>query len=186
MVPSIHLIDPMSMSRITHDVVFEKWGVSPDKLGDVLALTGDSSDNVPGVPGIGPKGAAVLIDEFGSLDQLLDNLAEVKQKSRREKLQSNIDQARLSRKLIELNRNIPVEQISFPKDFKSVADLHMEPINGDRLLTFYDQMGFRDLKRRLQGRLLQLDKIKKSKKKFIPRRPKAEIPTPDDYKDVPF
>lgn len=176
----------MSMSRITHDVVFEKWGISPDKLGDVLALTGDSADNVPGVPGIGPKGASALIQEFGSLNQLLENLEQVKHNSRREKLQNNLEQAKLSRKLIELERNIPVQLITFPPGFQNVSDLHMEPLNGDRLLTFYDQMGFRDLKRRLQGRLLQLDRVKKSKKKFIPRRPKAEIPTPDDYKDVPF
>jgi len=74
----------MTMSRVSHDVVVEKWGVEPEKLGDVLALAGDSADNVPGVPGIGPKIAASLIGEYGSLEELLEQADTVKQKGRRE------------------------------------------------------------------------------------------------------
>ena len=70
-VPLIQIVDPMTMSRVSHDVVVSKWNVTPDQLGDVLALAGDSADNIPGVHGIGPKIAASLISEYRTLDQLL-------------------------------------------------------------------------------------------------------------------
>ena len=90
--PSLQMIDPMKMERVISYVeVQNKWGVPPEKLGDVLALAGDSSDNIPGVPGIGPKIAATLINEYGSLDKLLSNLHSIKQKGRREKLLSNVE-----------------------------------------------------------------------------------------------
>jgi DNA polymerase-1 len=153
--PSVHIIDPMTMSRVTYDEVVEKWGVPPEHLGDLLALAGDSSDNVPGVPGIGPKIAAALIDEYGSLEQLLEQVDSVKQKGRREKLQANIDQARLSRVLVDLVREVPMEIMTWPEGMDKAGDLRMEGMDGDRLLKFYDQMGFKDLRRRVEGRLKQ-------------------------------
>lgn len=93
--PQINMVDPFKMTRITHDAVVKKWGVSADNLGDLLALAGDSSDNVPGVRGIGPKIAATLINEFGSMEKCLQNADQVKQKGRREKLIEQADMVSL-------------------------------------------------------------------------------------------
>ena len=175
----------MSMSRVSHEVVVSKWGVTPDQLGDVLALAGDSADNVPGVPGIGPKIAASLIGEYGSLEDLLEQVDSVKQKGRREKLKDNMDKARLSRKLVDLERAIPMDKMTFPDNLTSAAELRMEPMNGDRLLAFYEAMGLKDLKRRVQARLTQRKKSSNTKRNNK-KRLKAEIPTPEDYEDVPF
>ena len=187
--PCIQLIDPMNMVRFDYNGVIDKWGVQPEQLGDVLALAGDTSDNIPGVPGIGPKIAASLIEEYGTLDELIGNLDSVKQKGRREKLKENIElvsshfcdgfkvslllyfrfdlnlclpciiknlftnQARLSRELVELERNVPLESMSIPTHFNSISDFRMEAFDSERLLKFYDRMGFRDLKRRMQSRI---------------------------------
>jgi DNA polymerase-1 len=177
------MIDPITMSRITHDAVVEKWGVEPRLVGDVLALAGDSSDNIPGVKGIGPKIAASLLQDFGNLDNLLERLDEVKQKARREKLQANIEMAKLSRQLVELERGIPLANMTFPEDMANVSDLRMEPMNRERLLDFFETMGFRDLKRRFQNRLDQLDRKRPRKNN---KRPKATIPQPEEFEDVPF
>jgi DNA polymerase-1 len=89
------MIDPMHFDRVLHSDVIEKWGVASEKLGDVLALAGDSSDNIPGVPGIGTKIAATLIDEYGSLDNLIEHADSIKQKKRRESLVENAEKVRL-------------------------------------------------------------------------------------------
>lgn len=187
--PSCHIIDPMTMSRVTYDQVVEKWGVPPEHLGDLLALAGDSSDNIPGVPGIGPKIAAALIDEFGSLEKLLEQVDSVKQKARREKLKANLDQARLSRILVELERKVPMEIMTFPQGISKAGELRMEGIDGDRLLKMYDQMGFKDLKRRVEPRLKQQGQAAPkppARSKGYTGRPKTEVPKPEDYADVPF
>ena len=93
-VPSVHMIDPMHFDRVSHADVIKKWGVSSDKLGDVLALAGDSSDNIPGAPRIGPKIAASLIEEYGTLEALLEHADGIKQKKRRESLVENADKVR--------------------------------------------------------------------------------------------
>jgi DNA polymerase-1 len=138
------MIDPMSMSRVDHDVVVDKWGVPPELIGDILALAGDSADNVPGIPGIGPKIAASLLEEFGCLDGIFEHVDTIKQKAKREKLIEHKGLAVLSRKLVELERCIPLDQlISVPRGITSVSNLRMDPINGDRLLQFYNTMGFK-------------------------------------------
>jgi DNA polymerase-1 len=93
-IPSVHMIDPMHFDRVSHDDVVNKWGVSSEKLGDVLALAGDSSDNIPGAPGIGPKIAASLIEEYGSLERLIEQAGDIKQKKRKESLIENVDKVR--------------------------------------------------------------------------------------------
>jgi DNA polymerase-1 len=93
-IPSVHMIDPMHFDRVSHDDVVNKWGVSSEKLGDVLALAGDSSDNIPGAPGIGPKIAASLIEEYGSLERLIEQAGNIKQKKRKESLVENADKVR--------------------------------------------------------------------------------------------
>jgi DNA polymerase-1 len=183
MVPSVHMIDPASMSRVTFDQVMTKFGVPPTLLGDVLALAGDSADNIPGVPGIGPKIAAQLMQDFGSLDNLLENTDKVKQKARRAKLEQFADQARLSRVLVELERNVPMHKLTLPGGFQ-VSELQMELMDADRIVAFYDSMGFQDIKRRFQNSMSE--KPKQVKKPFFNRRTKASIPKPEDYSDVPF
>ena len=180
------------MERVSYEDVIEKWGVTPGLLGDVLALAGDSSDNIPGVPGIGPKIAATLLETFGSLEALLENVADVKQKGRREKLQDNMEQARLSRALVELERNVPRELMTFPEGIERVSDLRMAPMDSDNLIQFFDDMGLRDLKRKFEGRLRVERGVKGNPparsappSKFAPRA-KAGIPRPEDFADVPF
>jgi 5'-3' exonuclease len=198
----VQMIDPMTMNRIDHDAVIEKWGVSAEKLGDLLALAGDTADNIPGVPGIGPKIAATLIQEYGSLDNLLDNLDSIKQKARKQKLVDFQEQARLSRRLVELERKVPLEKITFPDGnlVGDVSDIRMEPIDPDRIIKFYDDMGFYTLKERLKSRLDSVNSKRtpvasektnsksnssKGGRKFSPRKV-AGIPNPEDFKDVPF
>ena len=119
------MIDPMSMERVNYDTVVAKWNVGPELLGDVLALAGDSADNVPGVPGIGPKIAASLLNQFGSLENLLDKVDEVKQTKRRENLIAHKDKAILSRELVELVRTVPKELFRGVMVEDNVGDFRM-------------------------------------------------------------
>lgn len=151
--PSINMIDPKEMIRVTYDVVVDKFGVPPNLLGDVLALAGDKSDNIPGVPGIGPKIASTLINEYGSLDLLLECAGEIKQKARREKLLSNTEEAVLSRKLVELDRAVPLDVMTMPDHYTTVSELKMAPLSTEALFNFYEEMGFYDLTFRLRRRL---------------------------------
>ena len=98
------MLDPMKQVWIDDKKVFEKFGVFPNRVVDLQSLAGDSSDNVPGVPGIGIKTAAELINEYGDLDQLLLRATEIKQNKRRENLIEFADQARLSRSLVTLEK----------------------------------------------------------------------------------
>ena len=104
----IRIYDPMKSKIIGTKEVKEKFGVRPDQVIDVQSLAGDSSDNIPGVPGIGIKTAAELINKYNSLDNLLKNLEEIKQKKRKETLINNKDNTILSRKLVTLKNDVPV------------------------------------------------------------------------------
>ncbi|MCZ6744614.1 MAG: DNA polymerase I, partial [Alphaproteobacteria bacterium] len=104
----IHMMDPMRDRRIGAEEVREKFGVGPDKVVDVQALAGDSTDNVPGVPGIGVKTAAELINTYGDLETVLERASEIKQPKRRENLIAFADQARISRDLVRLKDDVPV------------------------------------------------------------------------------
>lgn len=130
----VQMIDPLTMERKTEADVIKKWGVPPSKLGDLLALVGDSTDNVPGIPGIGPKTAASLLQEFESLDSLLSNIntSLSVSKSRKEKIILYKNQAVLSRKLVDLCVDVPPECIlhvvppkddgSYPTGSKSIKN----------------------------------------------------------------
>ncbi len=107
----VTMLDPMKQKRIAAPEVFEKFGVTPDKVQDVLALAGDAVDNVPGVPGIGYKTAAELINTYGDLDTLLARAGEIKQPKRRENLVNNADKARMSRDLVRLEDKVPVTEL---------------------------------------------------------------------------
>ncbi len=139
--PGITMFDTMKNKRIGADEVMEKFGVPPDKVIDVQALAGDSVDNVPGVPGIGVKTAAELIKEYGDLDGLLARAGEIKQPKRREKLIEFAEQARISRDLVTLKLDVPVE---IP-----VERLGVQDPQAPKLLGFLRKMEFSTLTKRI-------------------------------------
>lgn len=106
----VTLFDAMKNKTIGYNEVIEKFGVAPDKVIDVQSLAGDSSDNVPGVPGIGIKTAALLINTYGNLDNLLACAGEITQNKRRENLINHADNARISRQLVTLHQDVPLSQ----------------------------------------------------------------------------
>ena len=138
----IQLYDPMKNRLLGPEAVMEKFGVGPDKVIDVQALIGDSTDNVPGAPGIGPKTAAELMGMFGSLDAILERANEIKQPKRRQTLIDNADQIRLSRTLVTLRDDVPVEQ--------KWEEFGLREPDPSMLLTFLDAMEFRTLSRRVR------------------------------------
>src|SRR5437899_11239172 len=103
------MYDTMKDKRIGRAEVIEKFGVGPEKVIEVQSLIGDSTDNVPGVPGIGVKTAAQLIIEFGDLETLLKRAGEIKQDKRRQSLIDNAGQARLSKQLVTLDQNVALD-----------------------------------------------------------------------------
>ncbi|MDA9930147.1 DNA polymerase I [Alphaproteobacteria bacterium] len=136
---NITMLDPMKQRRIAAPEVEERFGVGPDKVVDVQALAGDSTDNVPGVPGIGVKTAAELINIYGDLDTLLARAEEIKQPKRRENLINFADQARISRDLVRLRADAPLplrldELKSIPRDMELLKEFLVEQ-NFKRLLT---------------------------------------------------
>ena len=134
---NVRMLDPMKNKLIEHDQVVEKFGVGPDRVIDVQALMGDSSDNVPGVPGIGPKTASQLINEYGDLENLLANADQIKQNKRRENLIEHADLARISKELVTLK-----DDIDLPQD---VETLKPGPIDYDVLLSFLEQQQFHSI-----------------------------------------
>jgi DNA polymerase-1 len=141
--PGISMLDTMKTPprRIGPDEVRERFGVPPDKVVDVQSLAGDSTDNVPGVPGIGVKTAAELINEYGDLDALLERAGEIKQPKRRERLTEFALQARLSRELVRLKQDVPV---TVP-----VERLGLQEPDADALLGFMREMEFTTLTKRI-------------------------------------
>jgi DNA polymerase-1 len=141
----VEMFDAMKNRTIDREGVFEKFGVYPERVVDVQALAGDSVDNVPGAPGIGIKTAALLINEFGSLEELLDRAGEIKQPKRRETLLEKRDQIELSKKLVLLDENTP---LGFTLD-----DLEVREPDPDKLMTFLAEMEFRTLTKRIADAL---------------------------------
>ncbi|MGC6535064.1 MAG: DNA polymerase I [Parvibaculales bacterium] len=140
----VDMVDTMKDKFINADAVREKFGVGPERVIDVQALAGDSADNVPGVPGIGIKTAAQLIEEYGDLDTLLARAEEIKQNKRRENLIEFADQARISRDLVTLRQDAPM-----PVGF---ADMALSAPQGDKLIGFAKAMEFNTLTKRLAER----------------------------------
>ena len=133
----IRLFDPMKSKVIGEKEVLEKFGVKPHQVIDVQSLAGDSSDNVPGVPGIGVKTAAELINKYKNLENLLNKASEIPQNKRRETLLSNKDKAELSKKLVTLKNDVPVK--NEPNEFI------IKDINKDKLYEFLRDMEFNRL-----------------------------------------
>ena len=139
--PGITMVDTMKNQVIDRDSVKEKFGVYPEKMIDLQALCGDSTDNVPGVPGIGAKTAAQLLDEYGDLETLLSRAGEIKQQKRRENLIEFASQARISRRLVELSCDVPLD---VPLD-----DLAVEAVDGPKAVGFCKAMEFNALMKRV-------------------------------------
>ncbi len=133
----VRIFDPMKNKFISNEDVKNKFGVDPDKVIDVQALAGDSSDNVPGVPGIGVKTAAELINKYGDLETLLKSADEIKQNKRRETLLNNKDKALISKKLVTLKHDAPIEM--------KLNDFELKRIDKDKLYKFLREMEFNRL-----------------------------------------
>ena len=133
----VRIFDPMKNKFITDDDVLKKFGVDASKVIDVQSLAGDSSDNVPGVPGIGVKTAAELINKYGTLENLLKSANEIKQNKRRETLIENKDKALISKKLVTLDHNSPVN--------RELSEFKLQNIDKDKLYKFLREMEFNRL-----------------------------------------
>ena len=139
----ISMYDSMKDKEVGHDQVVEKFGVGPHKVVEVQALAGDSADNVPGVPGIGVKTAALLINEYGDLETLLGRAEEIKQPKRRQNLIEFADQARVSRRLVQLDTEVAVEA--------ALEEFGLGKAEPDKLIGFLKTMEFTALTRRIAG-----------------------------------
>src|SRR5215469_7408090 len=137
----VTMFDSMKDKKIGRAEVIEKFGVPPEKVIEVQALIGDSTDNVPGVPSIGVKTAAQLIGEYGDLETLLKRAGEIKQEKRRQVLIDNADKARLSKKLVTLDANVKLDV--------PIGDLAVHEPDYKRLVAFLKAMEFNGLMRRV-------------------------------------
>ena len=160
----VEMLDAMKNRRIGPDEVMEKFGVDPARVVDVQALAGDSVDNIPGAPGIGIKTAALLIQEYGDLETLLARAEEIKQPKRRQVLIDNADQIRVSRQLVELCRDMPLDG--------ALDDLEVREPDPETLLAFLDKMEFRTL-------------TKRASEKFGVEPPASPAPVPEVKNDAP-
>ena len=133
----VRLFDPMKNKFITPEDIMNKFGVEPKKVIDVQSLAGDSSDNIPGVPGIGVKTAAELINQYGTLEKLLDNAHEIKQNKRRETLIENKDKAIISKKLVTLMKDVPAQ--------RKIEEFQLKEIDKEKLYKFLREMEFNRL-----------------------------------------
>ena len=134
---NVRIYDPMKNKFISDEDVQKKFGVDSSKVIDVQALAGDSSDNVPGVPGIGVKTAAELINKYGTLEKLLKSAKEIKQNKRRETLIANEDKALISKKLVTLKNDAPIN--------RDLDEFELKEINKDKLYKFLREMEFNRL-----------------------------------------
>jgi len=141
----VEMYDAMKNKRIGPEQVEEKFGVAPNRVIDVQSLAGDSVDNVPGAPGIGVKTAALLINEYGDLDSLLERASEIKQPKRRETLIENADQIRTSRDLVTLKTDMEMDC-----DFD---DFQVQAPNPEVVLKFLAEMEFRTMSARIANKL---------------------------------
>ncbi len=169
--PGVTMLDAMKNKIIGPDEVFEKFGVGPERVIDVQALAGDSSDNVPGVAGIGVKTAALLINEYGDLDGVLANAGKVKQNKRRENLLEQAEQARISRELVTLKKDVPVEM---PLD-----DFILCEADPDKMMSFLAENNFKSLLKKMEAQGF-------SAPKTTAKPTAGEIPAPENKRPAPL
>ena len=139
---TVLMLDTMKNKTMGREQVFEKFGVGPEKVVDIQSLAGDSVDNVPGAPGIGVKSAAHLLDEYGDLDTLLARAEEIKQPKRRQTLIDNADLIRISKQLVTLKDDVPLDV--------PLEDLAVQDPDPDTLINFLEEMEFRTITRRVR------------------------------------
>ena len=142
---NIELYDPMKDKPLGIDAVFDKFGVTPDKVIDVQSLAGDSADNVPGAPGIGVKTAAELINNFGTLEELLNRAEEIKQPKRRQTLIDYREQIEVSKRLVTLKNDVP--------DVEPLKNFRVKEPDAKALFNFLNEMEFHQLISRLRKNL---------------------------------
>jgi DNA polymerase I len=169
----VEMFDPMRERPIRAAEVKEKFGVGPDKVIDVQALCGDSVDNVPGVPGIGVKTAAELINQYGDLENLLKKAGEIKQPKRRQSLLDHAEDARISKRLVTLD-----DHVKLPR---KLAELEAKPIDPEKLAAFLRAQNFKSLLNRLAGKLGEAAKAApepKAAARAAPKEPEFAPPEP--------
>ena len=167
----VTMYDTMKDKRIGAAEVMEKFGVPPDKVIEVQALIGDSSDNVPGVPGIGVKTAAQLIGEYGDLETLLKRASEIKQDKRRQSLIDNAEIARISKRLVTLDQNVPLDV--------TVDQLAVHEPDYKHLIAFLKAMEFNTITRRVAEKAeIDASQVEADTKLTSRARAKAEPSTP--------
>lgn len=137
----VTMFDTMKNRHIGIPEVVEKFGLGPEKVIEIQALAGDSADNIPGVPGIGVKTAALLLSEYGDLETLLERAGEIKQNKRRENLIENADLARVSLELVTLSTDVP--------DLPGIDTMELGDIDPDKVLPFLEEQNFRSLQTRI-------------------------------------
>ena len=152
---NINLVDTMKNKLIGIDEVKEKFGVAPNRVIDVQALAGDSADNIPGAPGIGVKTAALLINEYDNLENLLKSASQIKQQKRRESLIENVELIKISKQLVTLKNDV--------SGIEDLNSLGIKNINYDTLLPFLHDLELFKLRERLIKKNPELEKIKITK-----------------------
>ncbi|WP_333818177.1 DNA polymerase, partial [Tabrizicola sp.] len=173
----VDMFDPMKSRAIGPDEVMEKFGVGPERVIDVQSLAGDSVDNVPGAPGIGLKTAALLIQEYGDLDTLLARAHEIKQPKRRESLIDNADQIRISRQLVTLDCDTPLDV--------TLDDLEIRLPEGPAIMDFLARMEFRTLTKRVAEKLgLAAPALPEATQLQV--TPRSEETKPQEEERLPF
>lgn len=152
----VDMLDPIRQRRIGREEVIEKFGVPPEKVAEVLALMGDSSDNIPGVRGIGPKTAAELIIQYGSIEQLLAQLSSMPVGKRRQILEESVDILKLSRQLVDLRADVPLPF--------SLEELAEQQLQLPQLTAFLQENGFRSILSKVQQGQPLVSEIKETKR----------------------
>lgn len=132
--PAIEVYDPMRDKTYRVQEIQERYGVPPEALTELMSLTGDAVDNIPGVPGVGEKTASVLIQEFGTVENLLGSLDRVKRPKLREALKENAEQIRMNRSLVTLRTGLPLSV--------TAEALQRHPPDEERLRTLFEELGF--------------------------------------------
>jgi DNA polymerase I len=176
--PGVTLLDTMKDKEISDPEVFEKFGVTPDKVIEVQALAGDSVDNVPGVPGIGLKTGAELINLYGNLETLLEKASEIKQNKRRENLIEFAEQARISKRLVTLDQKVPVTQV--------LDEFAVDRPRASELIGFLKALEFTSFTRKIAAALdADSDAIEPVPVKFTQWPPAGGIATPSQQSSFP-
>src|SRR5215475_5582908 len=170
--PGVEMMDPIKKIKLGPEAVMEKFGVAPDKVIDVQALAGDSTDNVPGAPGIGVKTAAQLINEYGDVETLLKRTGEIKQPKRRESLEQNAELIRISKKLVTLRDDVPT-----PATPESFAKKKPDP---NVLLPWLQKQGFKSLVAKYAKELDAPNAVVETMESIAPapQLPQAALPAP--------